>query len=74
MYMYMACVVEQIFSAIIMQSNLLWFYMRHCGNSELDFRITTYTLYLALTGELWGVYCEDFRENWQRYYNGTVLY
>ena len=26
----------------------------------------------ALTGELWGVYCEDFRENWPRY-NGTVL-
>ena len=29
--------------------------------------------YLALTGELWGVFCEDFGENRLRY-NGTVLY
>ena len=29
--------------------------------------------YLALTGKLWGAYCEDFGENWQRY-NGTALY
>ena len=28
---------------------------------------------LALTGELWGVYCEYFGENWPRY-NGTALY
>ena len=26
-----------------------------------------------LTGELWGVCCEDLRENWSRY-NGTALY
>ena len=31
------------------------------------------TPYLALTGELWGVYCEDFGETWPRY-NGTALY
>ena len=31
------------------------------------------TPYLALTGELWGVFCEDFGENWPRY-NGTALY
>ena len=30
-------------------------------------------LYLALTGEPWGVFCEEFGENWPRY-NGTVLY
>ena len=28
--------------------------------------------YLALTGEIWGVFCENFWENWPRY-NGTVL-
>ena len=28
--------------------------------SESDFRITTDTPYLALTGELWGVWCDDF--------------
>ena len=22
--------------------------------------------YLALTGELWGVFCENFQENWPR--------
>ena len=27
----------------------------------------------ALTGELWGVYYENFEENWPRY-NGTALY
>ena len=31
------------------------------------------TPYLGLTGELWGVLCEDFRENWPRY-NDTVPY
>ena len=29
--------------------------------------------YLTLTGKLWGVYCEEFGENWLRY-NGTALY
>ena len=43
------------------------------AESESDIRITTDTPYLALTGELWGVYCEDFGENWPRY-NGTTLY
>ena len=32
-----------------------------------DFKLITHTPYLALTGELWGVYCEDFRENWLRF-------
>ena len=30
---------------------------------ESDVRITTVTPYLALTGELWCAYCEDFGEN-----------
>ena len=28
--------------------------------------------YLALAGELWGVFCDNFQENWPRY-NGTTL-
>ena len=38
-----------------------------------DFNLITYTPHLALTGELWGIYCEDYGENWPRY-NGTALY
>ena len=38
-----------------------------------DFKLTTDIPYLALTGELWGVYYENFEENWLRY-NGTALY
>ena len=41
--------------------------------SESNIRITTYTTYLALTGELCGVYREGFGENWPLY-NGTALY
>ena len=43
------------------------------AESESDIRITTSILYLALTGELWGVYCDDFGEIWPRY-NDTALY
>ena len=38
-----------------------------------DLRFTTHTSYLALTGELSGVFCEDLGENWLRY-NGIALY
>ena len=41
--------------------------------SESDVRITTGTPYLALTGELWGVSCEDLGEN-RQHYNDTALY
>ena len=40
---------------------------------ESEFEYTKYTPYLILTGELWGVSCEEFGENWPRF-NGTVLY
>ena len=43
------------------------------AESDSDIRITSDTTYLALTGELWGVYCEDLWENWPRY-NGIALY
>ena len=38
-----------------------------------DFELTTDTPYLAHTGELWGVFYENFEENSPRY-NGTALY
>ena len=37
-----------------------------------DLQLTKDTPYLALTGELWGVYCDNLEENWPLY-NGTVL-
>ena len=38
-----------------------------------NIRLTKYTLRIALTGELYGVFGDDFGENWPRY-NGTALY
>ena len=38
-----------------------------------DFKLKKDTTYLALAGELWGVYYEDLGENGPRY-NGTALY
>ena len=38
-----------------------------------EFVLTKDTPYLALTGELWSVYCEDLGENWL-HYNGITLY
>ena len=40
---------------------------------EADAGSTNNTPYLALTGELWGVFCEYLWEMWPRY-NGTALY
>ena len=40
---------------------------------QSDVGCTKDTTYLALTGELWDVFCEYFWENWQRY-NSTTLY
>ena len=41
--------------------------------SKSDFKLTTCTQYLAQTGELWGVFCENFGEKWPSY-NVTTLY
>ena len=38
-----------------------------------EFQFPKDTLYLAPMGELWGVLCEDFREN-SSCYNSTTLY
>ena len=35
--------------------------------------LTKDTPYLALAGELWDVYCDEFSEYWSRY-NGIALY
>ena len=40
--------------------------------SDRTFRLTQDNPYLALAGELWGVYCEDLEEKLPRY-NGTAL-
>ena len=40
---------------------------------QSDAGTTKDTPYLALMGELWGVFCEYLRENQPRY-NGTALY
>ena len=56
--------------AIITQFKLLWHYIQHCDNSGrklIRFQNHNNTPYLALTGELRGVYCEDFAENWPCY-------
>ena len=34
-----------------------------------DLKLTKENPYMALTDELWGVYCGDFGENWA-HYNG----
>ena len=38
-----------------------------------NIRLTKDTPYLAHTGEVRGVFCEDFEENWPRY-SGTALH
>ena len=43
------------------------------AEKKSDFRLTKYTPYIALVGELWGVYCDDLGGNWPRY-NGITLY
>ena len=40
---------------------------------QSDGEPTKDTLYLTLTGELWGAFCEYLSENWPGY-NGTALY
>ena len=43
------------------------------AENKSQFKPTKYTPCLALTGELWDVFCEDWGENWL-HYNGTALY
>ena len=43
------------------------------AGTQSDAGSTKDTPNLSLTGELWGVFCKYFWENWP-YYNGTALY
>ena len=45
----------------------------HVSEHESHLKLTVDTTYLTLTGELWGVCCEDSGEN-LLHYNGTTLY
>ena len=47
--------------------------IQHYKEGISEFVITKDTPYLTLRGELWGVVCEDFEENWPSY-NGNTLY
>ena len=47
--------------------------LRQNINQILDDGSPNDTPYPALTGELWGVFCEYLWENWSRY-NNTALY
>ena len=46
--------------------------MTTAAESKLDFNLSKGTLYLALSGKIYGVLCEDLEENWLRY-NSTAL-
>ena len=62
-----------------MQSNTTWYYIQLSSNlvteaeHQFEFVFPTDTPYLTLKGELSGVYCEEFGENWPRF-NGPILY
>ena len=61
--------------AVITLSDLSPYCIRHCddsGRTCIRFQPRKGTPHRALTGELWGVYCEDLGENWPRY-NDTAL-
>ena len=63
-------------SAVITRSNIVWYYIdnnRKWGTISIRCWIQERHPYLALTGELWGIFCEYLRENWP-HYSGTTLY
>ena len=64
-------------SVVIARSNKTWFCIWYNNDwSKICIRVyihKRHTSYLALTGELLGVLCEDLGEIWPRY-NGTALY
>ena len=63
-------------SAVITRFNIVRYYINEYRNwSRIWIRrwIHKDTPYLALTGEIWGVFCGYLWENWPRY-NGTALY
>ena len=56
---------ESLSRAVIKRSNITWYFIQH---------YTKYTPFLAIMGELWGVYIGGiYLENWPCY-NDTALY
>ena len=63
--------VECRYKAI--QYNVLYMLLQQLGQNLIRIEFTKGTPYLALAGELWGVFCEDLEENWLCH-NGNALY
>ena len=63
------CTIKFIFCAeyFICENSIYW---SNCYTVKCRYNIIKL---IHITGDLWGVYCEDYGENWQRY-NGTALY
>ena len=58
-------------SAVIVRSNITRYCIHHCSDrGRIWIRDASH---LALTGDLWCVFCQNFGENWP-HYNGTILY
>ena len=56
--------------AVITQCNMSWYYTQYCNHIRRTYiRLCNLKIhrYLALTGEILGVSCENFGENWLRY-------
>ena len=76
-----SCTLRKIgtkYSQVPLYRGLIYHYFTYdttitVAESESDIKITAGTPYLALQGDLWGVYCEDLGENWPRY-NRIALY
>ena len=68
---------ETRYNQVPLQRGPIYHYITHgtamTAEHVSDFNLTRDTPHLALTGELWGVYCEDFGENWP-HHNGTALF
>ena len=69
------CLVNIQCSAIITRYNMSWCYNMAitAAKHHSDFELTKDTPYLALRGEIWGICCEHYADNWLRY-NGITLY
>ena len=65
-------IVRKFIYTVVCHYNAMQYNIRLHTENESDFEHTKDTPYLTLMSELWGVYCENFQENWPRY-NGTAL-
>ena len=70
------CIIYILSSALMTRSNIARYLINNYmnwGKISIRYWIKKDTQYFALTGELWGVFCEFKWEHWLRY-NGTALY